>query len=260
MEKRIELEKRGRTASEIKELNLDNCRSTNIAALTSEFTNLKILSAINVGLTSLKGFPELPALTRLELSDNRISGGLNVLQSSPKLAYLNLCGNRIKDLETLEPLKQLTNLKHVDLFNNDVTTIENYREKVFELLPNLKYLDGFDAKNNEAPDSEDDVNGKEEDDEDSEDDDCDDDDEDDDEDGEEEEDDEDDNDVGLDAVYNDKIDEESEGDDYEGEDEELEEEEDDGLDEEDGEDEEEDTEGKEVRGKKRKHDEEEEGE
>ncbi|XP_008471943.1 acidic leucine-rich nuclear phosphoprotein 32 family member A-like [Diaphorina citri] len=89
---------------QIKELNLDNCRSTNIAALTSEFTNLKILSAINVGLTSLKGFPELPALTRLELSDNRISGGLNVLQSSPKLAYLNLCGNRIKDLETLEPL------------------------------------------------------------------------------------------------------------------------------------------------------------
>ncbi|KAI5724157.1 hypothetical protein M8J76_016176 [Diaphorina citri] len=242
MEKRIELEKRGRTASEIKELNLDNCRSTNIAALTSEFTNLKILSAINVGLTSLKGFPELPALTRLELSDNRISGGLNVLQSSPKLAYLNLCGNRIKDLETLEPLKQLTNLKHVDLFNNDVTTIENYREKVFELLPNLKYLDGFDAKNNEAPDSEDDVNGKEEDDEDSEDD------------GKK---------THTDRTKrqtNRQNDEESEGDDYEGEDEELEEEEDDGLDEEDGEDEEEDTEGKEVRGKKRKHDEEEEGE
>uniref|UniRef100_A0A8D8V100 DNA-directed RNA polymerase III subunit n=1 Tax=Cacopsylla melanoneura TaxID=428564 RepID=A0A8D8V100_9HEMI len=76
---------------------------------------------------------------------------------------------------------------------------------------------------------------------------------------EEEEDDEDD-DVGLDAVYNDKIDEESEGDDYEGGEGDLEEEEEDGVDDEEDEEEEEDTEGKEVRGKKRKHDEEEEGE
>lgn len=252
MEKRIELEKRGRTASEITELNLDNCRSTNISALKAEFTNLETLSAINVGLTSLKGFPELPALKRLELSDNRISGGLNILQSSPKLVYLNLCGNKIKDLETLEPLKQLTNLKHLDLFNNEITTgLDNYREKVFELIPHLKYLDGFDVKDNEAPDSEDDINGNDEDD-----------DEDDEEDDDEDEDDsaeeeEDENDPGLSAVYNEGLDEESEGDDYEGEDEEVEEE-DDGLDEED--DEEEDTEGKEVRGKKRKHEEEEEAE
>uniref|UniRef100_A0A8D8V260 Acidic leucine-rich nuclear phosphoprotein 32 family member A n=2 Tax=Cacopsylla melanoneura TaxID=428564 RepID=A0A8D8V260_9HEMI len=165
MEKRIELEKRGRSASEITELNLDNCRSTSITALTAEFTNLETLSAINVGLTSLKGFPELPNLKRLELSDNRISGGLNVLQASQKLVYLNLCGNKIKDLETLEPLKELANLKHLDLFNNEVCTgTENYREKVFELLPSLKYLDGFDARDNEAPDSEEDMNGNEEDD------------------------------------------------------------------------------------------------
>lgn len=41
---------------------------------------------------------------QLELSDNRISGGLSALTCLPKLAYLNLSGNRIKDLETLEPL------------------------------------------------------------------------------------------------------------------------------------------------------------
>lgn len=59
---------------------------------------------INIGLTSLKGFPKLPNLRRLELSDNRISNGLNYLQGSSKLEYLNLCGNRLKDLESLEPL------------------------------------------------------------------------------------------------------------------------------------------------------------
>lgn len=42
--------------------------------------------------------------SQLELSDNRISGGLNHLQSNPKLTHLNLSGNKIKDLETLQPL------------------------------------------------------------------------------------------------------------------------------------------------------------
>lgn len=56
---------------QIKELNLDNCRSTSIVGLTDEFCNLEVLSLINVGLTSLKGFPKLPNLRKLELSDNR---------------------------------------------------------------------------------------------------------------------------------------------------------------------------------------------
>lgn len=43
-------------------------------------------------------------IVQLELSDNRISGGLNLLDSSPKLTHLNLSGNKIKDLDTLQPL------------------------------------------------------------------------------------------------------------------------------------------------------------
>lgn len=50
---------------QIKELNLDNCRSTSIVGLTDEFVNLESLSLINVGLTSLKGFPKLPNLKRV---------------------------------------------------------------------------------------------------------------------------------------------------------------------------------------------------
>jgi acidic leucine-rich nuclear phosphoprotein 32 family protein A/C/D len=154
MEKRIELEKRGRNPNQIKDLNLDNCRSTNIVGLTDDFVNLETLSLINVGLTSLKGFPKLPNLKKLELSDNRISGGLNLLNGSPKLTHLNLSGNKIKDLETLEPLKEFKNLKNLDLFNCDVTSIESYREKVFNLIPCLKFLDGFDSEDKEAEDSE----------------------------------------------------------------------------------------------------------
>lgn len=158
MEKRIELEKRGKSPAEIKELNLDNCHSSSVVGLTEDFVNLETLSLINVGLTSLKGFPKLPNLRRLELSDNRISGGLNLLSGSPKLTYLNLSGNKIEDIRTLEPLKEFKNLKVLDLFNCGVTSVENYRQEVFDLLPNLKYLDGSDINDKEADDSEDEGN------------------------------------------------------------------------------------------------------
>lgn len=42
---------------------------------------------------------------QLELSDNRISGGLDVLaEKLPNLTHLNLSGNKLKDISTLEPL------------------------------------------------------------------------------------------------------------------------------------------------------------
>ena len=47
------------------ELNLDNCRATIVEGLTDDFTNLESLSLINVGLTTLKGFPKLPNLRKV---------------------------------------------------------------------------------------------------------------------------------------------------------------------------------------------------
>ena len=43
----------------------------------------------------------------------------------------------------------------MDLFNCEVTSTENYRDEVFKLLPQLKYLDGFDVEDKEADDSDD---------------------------------------------------------------------------------------------------------
>lgn len=155
MEKRIELERRGKTPKQVKELILDNTRATQVEGLNEEYTSLESLSLINVGLTSLKGFPKLPALKRLDLGDNRISSGLAVLQGSPQLTHLNLSGNRIKDLETLEPLKNLSSLGNLDLFNNPCSTDEDeFRKKVFEMLPSLKYLDSADVNNEEVDDSD----------------------------------------------------------------------------------------------------------
>ncbi|KAM7158413.1 acidic leucine-rich nuclear phosphoprotein 32 family member A isoform 9-T10 [Molossus nigricans] len=157
MDKRIHLELRNRTPSEVKELILDNCRSNEgkIKGLTNEFEELEFLSTINVGLTSVANLPKLNKLKKLELSDNRISGGLEVLaEKCPNLMHLNLSGNKIKDLGTIEPLKKLENLKILDLFNCEVTNLNNYRQNVFKLLPQLRYLDGYDQDEKEAPDSD----------------------------------------------------------------------------------------------------------
>ncbi|XP_003228609.1 acidic leucine-rich nuclear phosphoprotein 32 family member A isoform X1 [Anolis carolinensis] len=157
MKKRIHLELRNRTPSDVKELVLDNCRSNEgkIEGLTDEFEELEFLSTINVGLTSVANLPKLNKLKKLELSDNRISGGLEVLaEKCPNLTHLNLSGNKIKDLSTIEPLEKLENLKSLDLFNCEVTNLNDYRDNVFKLLPQLTYLDGYDRDDKEAPDSD----------------------------------------------------------------------------------------------------------
>ncbi|XP_064596182.1 acidic leucine-rich nuclear phosphoprotein 32 family member B-like isoform X2 [Liolophura sinensis] len=255
---------------QVTDLNLDNCRGMQIEGLTKEFTNLESLSLINVGLTSLKNLPELPKLKKLELSDNRISSGLDLLTNCPNLTHLSLSGNKIKDLETLRPLGKLTSLKSLDLFNCEVTYLEDYREKVFEMVTSLQYLDGYDQDDKEA-DDEDEEDG-ENDDEDGEGDDdevedggvnSDDDEEDEDEDDDDEDNDNDDDDdeiiaeegeVGLDHLLKENLDDEEDEEDFnpgDDDDDDLEGEEDgEGQEEED--EEEEDEEEESPRGKKRK--------
>ncbi|XP_024117324.1 acidic leucine-rich nuclear phosphoprotein 32 family member E [Oryzias melastigma] len=157
MKKRVLLELRHRSPSEVPELVLDNCRSSDgkMEGITEEFSNLELLSLINVGLTSMAGIPKLDKLKKLELSDNRISGGLEVLaERLVNLTHLNLSGNKFKDISTLEPLKKLPQLKSLDLFNCEVTNLADYRDSIFKLLPQLTYLDGYDVNDCEASDSE----------------------------------------------------------------------------------------------------------
>lgn len=247
MKKRIQLELRNRTPSDVRELVLDNCRSPEgkMEGLTAEFTNLEFLSLINVGLISVSNLPRLGKLKKLELSDNRISGGLDVLaEKLPELTHLNLSGNKLKDISTLEPLKKLSNLKSLDLFNCEVTNLNDYRESVFVLLPKLTYLDGYDIEDREASDSDGEVDGEGADD-------------DDDEEGEEEED-EDGEEEDFDEEEDDEEDEEEvegeEDDEVSGEDEEEDFGQDGEVDEDDEDEDEEDDEAEGAKGVKRKRD------
>ncbi|KAM8921614.1 acidic leucine-rich nuclear phosphoprotein 32 family member E isoform 11-T11 [Pelodytes ibericus] len=169
MKKRIILELRNRSPAEVTELVLDNCRSSvgEIEGLSDSYKELEFLSMANVELSSLAKLPKLAKLRKLELSDNSISGGLDVLaERCPNLTYLNLSGNKIKDLSTVEALANLKNLKSLDLFSCEITNSDDYRENIFQRLPQITYLDGFDQEDNEAPDSEEEDDEEEEEDED----------------------------------------------------------------------------------------------
>uniref|UniRef100_A0A183BVL0 LRRcap domain-containing protein n=1 Tax=Globodera pallida TaxID=36090 RepID=A0A183BVL0_GLOPA len=154
MDERIKTELRGRQPSEVQDLLLDNCKATTICGLTEQFTNLTTLSLINVGLNSLDGLPKLPTVRTIDLSDNKLSGGLEKLvECCPRLYHINLCANKIATMETLAPLSKLEELAALDLFDCAITESPEYRTKVFGLIPQLKYLDGFDI-NDEISDEE----------------------------------------------------------------------------------------------------------
>ncbi|XP_063505818.1 acidic leucine-rich nuclear phosphoprotein 32 family member B isoform X1 [Pongo pygmaeus] len=303
MKRRIHLELRNRTPAAVRELVLDNCKSNDgkIEGLTAEFVNLEFLSLINVGLISVSNLPKLPKLKKLELSENRIFGGLDMLaEKLPNLTHLNLSGNKLKDISTLEPLtesrsvaqagvqwrhlssmdinretkkasiqtsldtffkrpgpskpspkallnskkKKLECLKSLDLFNCEVTNLNDYRESVFKLLPQLTYLDGYDREDQEAPDSDAEVDGVDEEEEDEE--------------GEDEEDEEDEDGEEEEFDEEDDEDEDVEGD--EDDDEVSEEEEEFGLDEEDEDEDEDEEEEEGGKGEKRKRETDDEGE
>eukprot|EP00062_Callorhinchus_milii_P026222 gi/632988085/ref/XP_007882913.1/ PREDICTED: acidic leucine-rich nuclear phosphoprotein 32 family member E-like isoform X1 [Callorhinchus milii] len=117
---------------------------------------------INVGLKSLAKLPNLHKLLKLELSDNSILGGLELMtEKCPNLVYLNLSSNKIKDYSTVEPLKNMAQLKSLDLYNCDISNPSDYRQNIFKLLPQITYLDGFDRDDQEAPETDEDEDEEE---------------------------------------------------------------------------------------------------
>jgi hypothetical protein len=83
-------EANGEKLEEVESLTLDSmCTSAAIHGL-DKCVLLQELSLIGCGITSLEGFPALPALRKLWLSDNRISSGLDNLADLDNLVELSL--------------------------------------------------------------------------------------------------------------------------------------------------------------------------
>ncbi|KAJ3043143.1 hypothetical protein HDV00_005759 [Rhizophlyctis rosea] len=114
----------------------------------SDYQNVNVISLSNCGLTSLEGFPSLPNLQKLTLTDNKIRAGLEALAGITELVFLDLGGNRISDYECLNPLQSLPNLKRLSLLQCPIASAPEYQSKVFSAFPNLELLDDTDRQGN----------------------------------------------------------------------------------------------------------------
>ena len=78
----------------------------------------------------------------MELSDNNFDGNeLNKLPKYENLAQLKLANTKIKNFEDIQHLTKYKNLSFLELEESPICKLEKYREKIFEILPNLVYLD-----------------------------------------------------------------------------------------------------------------------
>ena len=81
-----------------------------------------------------------------ELKDEELP---NFSKNFEQLEKLNIADNQIKNFKTLKSLKSLKNLEELSSQDNPVSETEDYSsEKIFEMLPNLGYLDNHDKEGN----------------------------------------------------------------------------------------------------------------
>jgi Leucine-rich repeat len=112
---------------------------------------LELLALNNTGIKSLVNLPDAPNLSRIEMTDNHMSGAeLKHLLKYTKLTTVKFGANNIKELAELEVLSQLQFLVNLDLSANPVSEKEGYKERVFEIFPKLVVLDGYDREGNDV--------------------------------------------------------------------------------------------------------------
>ncbi len=120
------------------------------------FTGIESLSMNQTGLQSLQNLPKCNNLSILELNDNKLTGkDLKIIYDVyPELKKLKIANNNIKTFEEVEPLKEMKELRYLDLGNNPIAQEEGYKHKMWEAFSHLEVLDGFDKDGNEVESEE----------------------------------------------------------------------------------------------------------
>lgn len=70
---------------------------------------------------------------------------IQYITNSQNIQELALDQNRIEHIEDLAPLNNLVDLEHLEVRGNPLCLIDNYRAKIFDLIPKLKIVDCQDV-------------------------------------------------------------------------------------------------------------------
>ncbi|CAD8203253.1 unnamed protein product [Paramecium pentaurelia] len=119
--------------------------------LLSKYNDLICLEFNDCKLSSLDNLIGFPNLTKLRLCNNYLDKNSlqHIIQHFPKVTYLDIRGNKKISQDDLKVLIELKELQHL-VFNDKDTD----RAQLFELIPQLNYIDHKDKAGNEIEDEE----------------------------------------------------------------------------------------------------------
>ena len=121
------------------------------------FKDLEELTLSFCNLTTLKNFPDLPKLSKIELNDNHFKGEeLSLLCKYKNLSELRIANNNINNFDEIKCLESLSDLTLLDFTDSPITKSQNYREEIFKKFKKLKILDGIDKNGNVVEDDDED--------------------------------------------------------------------------------------------------------
>ena len=129
-------------------------------AFLEGFVECQFLSLNSTGLKVISNLPKLPKLERLELCDNGIETGCDIIATQyPELRVLKLSGNAIAEPSEIKHLQQCLHLESLDLGKNPVAGTEGLRA----LLPeSLDILNGVNKAGEEVQSDDDDEDDSDE--------------------------------------------------------------------------------------------------
>ena len=116
---------------------------------TDNFESIKNLNLWGNNIDDISLLSEMPLLEIISLSMNHIKD-LSVFRNLKNLRELYLKDNQITDFNQIENLKNCLKLEILCLIDNPIAKQPNYRQKILEILPNLKKLDDLDNNNANA--------------------------------------------------------------------------------------------------------------
>ena len=114
---------------------------------TENLESIKNLNLWGNNLEDISLISEMPSLEIINLSTNQIKD-LKYLKNLKNLKELYLKDNTIADFGQIEYLKNCKKLEILNLSENPITKQQNYRQKILNILPNLKKLDDIENTNN----------------------------------------------------------------------------------------------------------------
>ena len=128
-----------------------------------QFENVQTFSLNNTQLKSLNNLPGFPNLTKIELSDNYLSGEeISKLKIYQKLKKIKLANNKIKNLNDIKILSKFKELTFLDLSENPINSIYDYKREIFRIIPSLNFLDMEDKEGKNYSDYEEEEDENEE--------------------------------------------------------------------------------------------------